>query len=129
MDIAKVAVIAVASCVLVLLLKQNRPEFSIFVQLCCIAVVVGFCLDAMRDVFETASSMLKNTEVSIGYFRLLIKALSTAVVTHIAGDICRDSGNSALAGTVELAGKTIILSLALPIITALAEIGFELIKE
>ena len=47
---------------------------------------------------------------------VLIKALGVAVAAQIAGDICRDNGNSAVAGVSELAAKATIIALALPLI-------------
>ena len=59
---------------------------------------------------------------------VLIKALGVAVAAQIAGDICRDNGNSAVAGVSELAAKAAIIALALPLIKSAVTLAKELIN-
>ena len=51
-----------------------------------------------------------------------------AVAAQIAGDICRDNGNSAVAGVSELAAKAAIIALALPLIKSAVTLAKELIN-
>ena len=51
-----------------------------------------------------------------------------AVAAQIAGDICRDNGNSAVAGVSELAAKAAIIALALPLIKSAVALAKELIN-
>ena len=50
------------------------------------------------------------------------------VAAQIAGDICRDNGNSAVAGVSELAAKAAIIALALPLIKSAVALAKELIN-
>jgi stage III sporulation protein AD len=63
-----------------------------------------------------------------GWLKLLLKALGIAVLIQTSADLCRDNNNAALAGAVELAGKVMILTLAIPLLRAAAEIAVGLIK-
>lgn len=51
----------------------------------------------------------------------LLKALGVCVVSKICGDVCRDAGQTAIAGVVELAGTVTALVCALPLLTAVWE--------
>lgn len=51
----------------------------------------------------------------------LLKTLGIAVVSKTCGDVCRDVGQSAMAGLVELAGTLSALLCALPLLTAVWE--------
>ena len=51
-----------------------------------------------------------------------------AVAAQIAGDICRDNGNSAVAGVSELTAKATIIALALPLIKSAVALAKELIN-
>ena len=44
----------------------------------------------------------------------MLKALGMALVSKLCADVCRDSGETALAGGVESAGRIAILVLSLP---------------
>lgn len=51
------------------------------------------------------------------YFKLVVKLSGIAYVTKFAGDICRDSGESAIGAKVELAGKVMVFALTVPVIS------------
>ena len=53
------------------------------------------------------------------------KTLAVAYLTSFGCDICMDAGEKAVAGTLETAGKTIMLSMALPMILTI----FKSVKE
>lgn len=46
----------------------------------------------------------------------LLKTLAIAVVSKTCGDVCRDTGQSAIAGLIELAGTVSALLCALPLL-------------
>lgn len=129
MDLIKLAVIAVCSSVIIVLLKQHRPEFAVFVQLSCIAVAIAFAVSSLGEITDTVKALVSRSVIDSDYVRLLIKALLTAIVTQITADICRDNDNAAAAGAVELAGRAVIISMALPVIASLAQISLNLIED
>lgn len=53
------------------------------------------------------------------------KTLAVAYLTSFGSDICMDAGEKAVAGTLETAGKAIMLSMALPMILTI----FKSVKE
>lgn len=55
------------------------------------------------------------------YGETLLKALGIALLTEIVAGLCRDSGEGGVAGIVEMAGKAVILLLALPLVESLLE--------
>ena len=62
------------------------------------------------------------------YFTIVLKSLGICYVTQLASDTCRDSGYSAIASKVELAGKVSIVVIALPLFTNLVDIALGLIQ-
>ena len=54
--------------------------------------------------------------------RLMFKVLGIALITQVISDLCRDSGESALAGQTEVAAKIIIVSLILPLLQTVVKI-------
>lgn len=55
---------------------------------------------------------------SLELFVPLLKTLGVCVVSKTCSDVCRDVGQSAIAGVVELAGILSSLLCALPLLTA-----------
>ena len=52
----------------------------------------------------------------------MLKVLVIALVTQIVSDMCRDSGESALAGQTETAAKIMIVAVVLPLIQAVLKV-------
>ena len=62
------------------------------------------------------------------YFKVALKALGIGYVTSFIADTCRDSGQTSLASKAELAGKTAIFVLSLPILVSVLNIAVGLIE-
>ena len=71
--------------------------------------------------------LLSKTNVDPAYFGILLKTLGICYLSQFAGDLCRDAGETALAGYVELAGKITVVGLSLPLITKVVETVVKLI--
>lgn len=127
-EIVKLTAVVVIGCICVVLIRQHRPELSLLVQLAGLAVVLTFAVAVMSNALDYCRDYLAQDIIDEGYLKLLLKALGIAVVAKIGGDVCRDSGNSALAFGVELASKAAILLLTLPMLRNLADITSGLLK-
>lgn len=129
MEIIKFALVGIICAVLVVVVRQQRPELAVIVQLAGIAVLAILSIEYLKNIFaETDGLFLEVEFLNDGYLELLVKILWIAAVTKIGSDICKDSANSALATIVELVGKTVILAMCLSLIKTLAEISKGLLK-
>ena len=129
MEIIKFALVGIICAVLVVVVRQQRPELAVIVQLAGIAVLAILSIEYLKNIFAETDGLFSEVEfLNDGYIELLIKSLWIAAVTKIGSDICKDSANSALATIVELVGKTVILAMCLSLIKTLAEISKGLLK-
>ncbi len=129
MEIVKFALIGIICAVLVVVVRQQRPELAIFVQLAGITVLAIFSTEYLKNIFAETDGLFSEIEIlNDGYLEILVKILGIAIVTKIGSDICKDSSNSALATVVELVGKSVILAMCLSLIKTLAEISKGLLK-
>lgn len=118
---------AIVAIVLSVVLKQYRAEFSVSISIVTSAIIFGFTLIQAVPIITGAIDMFGKTNLSSDYLLILIKALGLSFVTGLASDICRDAGESAVAGKIELAGKVSILLLAMPLFTKLLDIVYGLV--
>ena len=129
MEIIKFALVGIICAVLVVVVRQQRPELAVIVQLAGIAVLAILSIEYLKNIFAETDGLFSEVEfLNDGYLELLVKILWIAAVTKIGTDICKDSANSALATIVELVGKTVILAMCLSLIKTLAEISKGLLK-
>lgn len=129
MEIIKFALVGIICAVLVVVVRQQRSELAVIVQLAGIAVLAILSIEYLKNIFAETDGLFSEVEfLNDGYLELLVKILWIAAVTKIGSDICKDSANSALATIVELVGKTVILAMCLSLIKTLAEISKGLLK-
>ena len=102
-EIIKTAALAVSVCVLCAVIKQYRPEYAPIVQIAAVAVIAASAVRILQNIISQLDFFSGMSETGGECISVLIKALGVAVAAQIAGDICRDNGNSA--GRVRACGK------------------------
>ncbi|HHV78953.1 MAG TPA: stage III sporulation protein AD [Firmicutes bacterium] len=121
MEILRIAALALLGVCLIALLRQQRPEFAppatVVVGIVILLVVVQR-LGSMVAVFAEAAS---GAGILGDFTGLVLKITGIAYVADFTAQACRDANESAIAAKVELAGKIIILSLALPLVTSILQ--------
>lgn len=129
MEIVRFALVGIICAVLVVVVKQQKPELAVAVQLAGIIVLAVFATEYLKNILDGTDGLFSEIKFfNDGYIELLVKILGIAVVTKIGSDICKDSANTALATVVELVGKAVILSMCLSLIKTLAEIAKGLLE-
>ena len=116
MWIAAAAAAALTGAVLALVLGQYRPEFRLLVTIGVSLLLLGMVLGQISPVLSELRTAVELTGLPGEYTAALFKAVGICLLTQLAGDVCRDSGESSMAARVELAGRAAILLAALPMI-------------
>lgn len=121
MDIIKIIGIGLISVIIVIILKQYKPEFTIYVSICAGAIILGLVMTKLSGIIQLLTQLSNKVSDTNGFLTVLIKITGIAFLTEFAVSICKDSGESAIASKVDLGGKVIIISMSIPIISALLE--------
>lgn len=114
--------IAITTLVLGLFLKeQNRTISLLLVIFSCIALAfqsVGAIAEIIKSLNDMASQL---SETSV-YIKIMFKVLGIALIAQLVSDLCRDCGESALAGQTETAAKILIITMIIPLLEAVISI-------
>ncbi len=109
------------------ILKQYCSEHSMAVSIAvCVGVMTFFVLlfddaiDEIRDIFEMAG-------IAESYISIIFKTLAICCITHITAELCRDSGEGAIASAAELWGRGAMLVLGLPVFKSFLQLIDKLI--
>lgn len=117
MEGARIGGLALVGLVALLILRQYKPEWAVFIRMAVTVVSMGIILSMAGTVIAYVTDLTTGTGGLNGdTWSLLLKALGIAFLTETAASICRDSGETSLAGWVETAGKLEILLLSFPLI-------------
>lgn len=105
-----------------LFLRQHNKSVSlILIIFACIAVFLE-SVSYLTDIIDTLSCMVSGLEETSAYLKIMFKVLGIALITQIISDLCRDCGESALAGQTEVAAKIFIVALILPLLQAVVKV-------
>ena len=121
MDIIKIIGIGLIALIIIIIVKQYRPEFTIYVSLVAGALILLMVMDKIGGIIDLLTSLSNKTAINNEFLVLLIKITGIAFLTEFAVSICKDSGEVAIANKVDLGGKVIIISMSIPIIASLLE--------
>ena len=118
MSAYKAAAFAAAAAILAAILKKERAEFALIVQLAAAAALFGAVMSGAVSVFRLLTDYTARSGLDTGYMKLLLRTLCMSVAGEWAAAFCRDAGFSALAVTVDAAVKVLMLSACLPLLEA-----------
>ncbi|MBQ2713417.1 MAG: stage III sporulation protein AD [Clostridia bacterium] len=122
MDIFKILAIAILTCIASLIVKQVKPDFASLVSLAGGVVILLLLINYISSILDVFRGIIDKANLSPTLFSSILKIIGIGYLTEFTANLCTDTGNSSLASKVGLAGKIIILFLALPIITNLLEV-------
>ena len=122
MEIIKIVGIALIAVIIVIMLKQYRPEHAIFVSILTGVLILLLVMDRLTGIINLIESLQSKYSINTQFIALLIKITGIAFLSEFAVSICKDSGEAAIANKVELGSKIIIISMSIPIISSLLEI-------
>lgn len=116
-------VIGAGICALsiVLLLRELRKEWALYVIVAFGVLVFFFVMQKLKDILPWIDTLC--TEKFGEYVVILCKALGIVWLTHIACELCKTAGESVLANYMELAGRIELTTLSIPLWKNLLELA------
>ncbi|MDR1132159.1 MAG: stage III sporulation AC/AD family protein [Oscillospiraceae bacterium] len=122
--IVKAVVIGISGGVLTLIIKRTNPELSVLLTLTVCSFIVGMALKVFSEITEVFSLIELSAGFSSAYTAPILKCVGIGITARIGSDICKDSGQDAVASGVEICGAVCALYVSLPLIkTMLRMIG------
>ncbi len=122
MEIIRIVGIAIIALIIIIILRQYKPEFAIYVSLITGVLILALVLDKLTGIVDLIQSIANKSSINTTFIMLLIKITGIAFLAEFAVSICKDSGEGAIASKIELGSKIIIISMSIPILTSLIEI-------
>ena len=121
MDVIKIIGIGIISLLFIIIIKQYKPEFSVYISL--IGGIIIFCLiaDKLTAVINLLTSLSNKASINSNFLGLLLKITGISILTEYAASICKDSGEAAIANKIDFGAKILIIAISIPIISTLLE--------
>ena len=119
-----IAVLGISLCSIV---KQWKSDLLPLLRIA-LTLVLGALILSRATPILSFLRVLTSEGTYAAYTTTLFQALGIAILSQICADVCRESGESGLAGSVELTGKVEILLLCLPLMEELLSTARELFE-
>lgn len=121
MDIIKIVGCGIVALVIIIILKQYRPEFAIYISLIAGVLIISLIIGKIGGIIQILKTLSSKASINNDFLKILLKVTGIAILTEYIVSICKDAGESAIASKVDFGGKVIIMSLSIPIISSLLE--------
>lgn len=121
MSAMQFALFAVCAAVLALVMRRLRPESATVLVIAAGALAGLAILPQLGQIVGGISSLASAGGVQEGYMNQLLKVGSVSLLMDFAAQTCRDAGEDGLAMKTELAGRVMLIALALPVMRTLLE--------
>jgi stage III sporulation protein AD len=121
MEVVQAVGLAVVTVVVLLLLRQERPEIAVQLTLALGVVIFGMVLGRLLGLVQTLENLAARASLDQRHLGTVLRIVGVAYVAEFAAQVCRDAGEGAVAGKVELAAKVVILAMAVPIVVAVLD--------
>ena len=122
MEIIKIIGIAFIALIIIIMLKQYRPEYAVFISILTGVLILFLVMDKLTGIINLIQSIQDKYSINTQFIAILIKITGIAFLSEFAVSICKDAGEVAIANKMEIGAKIIIISMSIPIISSLLEI-------
>ncbi|OQB25207.1 MAG: Stage III sporulation protein AC/AD protein family protein [Firmicutes bacterium ADurb.Bin182] len=119
MFVFKTIALAIIATVFCVLIKSYKPEMALQISIAAGILIILSAIEQITGISKAISKMAEEYGINITYITVILKAIGIAYLTQFAAQICKDAGETAIAGKVELIGRVLILAMALPLVTVL----------
>lgn len=120
--IGRVIGIALVALVFGIFFKQYNKTVALLLVLVSSLLVFWQSFSAVAEITDALKSITSGISEASSYIKIMFKVLGIALIAQLAADMCRDCGESALAGQTETAAKIVIIVVVLPLIQAVLKI-------
>ena len=116
MNISMYFAFAIAIAFITIYVKQIRADFALCITLGAIILLFSVAVPRIVILINDIKSISIVDSVATEYITPVLKIIGVSYLAQMASDICRDTGETALAHHVENLGKIAVVFITMPII-------------
>ncbi|MFS8650745.1 MAG: stage III sporulation protein AD [Caldibacillus sp.] len=127
MEVLQIVGIGLIATFLAITIKEIKPSFAFLITVFVGTAIFVFLIDRIYTIIEMIQKVAINANVNTVYLKTILKIIGIAYIIEFASGIAKDAGQGSIASRIELAGKILILSMAVPILTVLIDMIIKMI--
>jgi stage III sporulation protein AD len=127
LEIIQIVGISIIAVILAAVIRQYRPELALQISVVTGLLIFFVVIFKMASVLDALRTFTGRMNIDTVYISTVFRIVAIAYIAEFGAQVCKDAGENSIASKIELAGKVIILVLAVPILMALMELIMEII--
>lgn len=121
MEIFQIIGLGIVATILILIIRQQRPELALLLSLGLCVMIFLLVAGKISLIIDLFRQLAERANINQLYLQTVLKIIGIAYISEFGAQVCRDAGEGAIAGKIELAGKILIMVLAIPIIAVVLD--------
>ncbi len=127
MDVFKLVAFSILAVTFILVIKEQRKDIALMLSIVAGVGLLIYAVTQLSNIVDMLNSLVSKSGVNASFLTIILKVIGISYVVEFGKNICMDAGQSAIATKLEIAGKLMIVTLSIPIITSLVNMLTELI--
>ena len=115
----KIALLGLVTIFLIMMAGSIKREYAIAITVGATLLFAVYGTQSLRSVIERITAFEESVGIDQEYLSILLKMVGIAYLTQLVVSLCRDAGNGAVAGQVNMIGKISMLLVSFPVLEAL----------
>ena len=122
MFIVQIVFIGIIAMILAVMLKSYNPALAVLVSLGAGVIIFLKILPMFAEAVGFVRHMGDMADGMGAYTTLALRVIGVAYIAELGANVCNDANESAIAAKIDLAGRVVILVLAMPVIVDIVRI-------
>lgn len=115
----KIALLGLVIIFLTMMAGTIKREYAIAITVGATLLFAMYGLESLRSVIDRITAFEESIGIDQEYLSILLKMVGIAYLTQLVVSLCRDAGNGAVAGQINMIGKISMLLVSFPVLEAL----------
>jgi stage III sporulation protein AD len=128
MEIVKIVGFGLVAGFVLNLLRQQRPELAMQLAIATGAMIFLLMISKVMQVVDVLNTLSSRAGLDQMHMATVLKIIGIGYVADFGAQVLTDAGEKSVANKVELAGKVMIMLLAVPIIIAIMDAVLKLLE-
>ncbi|WP_329955812.1 stage III sporulation protein AD [Calidifontibacillus erzurumensis] len=127
MEILQIVGVALIATFLALVIKEQKPALASMLVLFVSISIFLFLVEEINEIIHMLDKIAATANINTMYVETILKIIGISYIAEFGSQITKDAGQGAVAAKIEMAGKILILVMAIPILTVIIETVISLI--
>lgn len=115
----RVAMLGIVGVLMALQLKSLKSEYAVYLCLGISLLIFLRVTDRLQVIIDGLLEIQNCLPLDVAYIQTLMKIIGITYIAEFASDLCKDAGYQTVAGQIQIFGKLSVLTVSIPILTAL----------